>query len=61
MVIERIVRDLLIYAMLLLAIAPFSPVHAQVAGATLSGTVTDASRTFAVANVFQFFCSDFYC
>src|SRR6202035_3410790 len=43
MVIERIVRDLLIYAMLLLAIAPFSPVYAQVAGATLSGTVTDAS------------------
>jgi hypothetical protein len=49
MVIERIVRDLLIYATLLLAIAPFSPVHAQVAGATLSGTVTDASGS-AVPN-----------
>src|ERR1700682_2649520 len=38
-----IVRDLRVYAMLALAVLLSSPVYAQVSGATLSGTVTDAS------------------
>jgi outer membrane receptor protein involved in Fe transport len=39
----RIVRDHLVYTMLALAVLFSSPVHAQVSGATLTGTVTDAS------------------
>src|SRR6202790_730557 len=39
----RIVRDHLVYTMLTLAVLLSSPVHAQVSGATLTGTVTDAS------------------
>src|SRR6195256_4759676 len=38
-----IVRDLLIYTILALAVLLSTPVDAQVSGATLSGTVTDAS------------------
>ena len=39
----KIGRGLLGYVMLVLAVLASTPVHAQVAGATLSGTVTDAS------------------
>src|SRR5260370_29398393 len=37
------VRDLPVYAMLMLAVLLSTPVYAQVSGATLSGTVSDAS------------------
>src|ERR1700730_6736348 len=39
----KIGRGLLGYVMLVLAVLASTPVHAQVGGATLSGTVTDAS------------------
>src|ERR1700726_2490747 len=39
----KIGRVLLVHTILALALLASTPVHAQVAGATLSGTVTDAS------------------
>jgi outer membrane receptor protein involved in Fe transport len=39
----KISRGLLVYVMLVLGVLASTPVYAQVAGATLSGTVTDAS------------------
>jgi len=39
----KIGRGLLVYVMLSLAVVASTPVYAQVAGATLSGTATDAS------------------
>src|SRR3984957_11455605 len=39
----KIARGPLVFVMLALAVLASTPVHAQVAGATLSGTVTDAS------------------
>src|SRR6266481_2138592 len=39
----KIGRGLLVYLMLSLAVVASTPVYAQVAGATLSGTATDAS------------------
>src|SRR6202158_1622960 len=44
-----IVRDVRVYAMLTLALLLSTPVYAQVAGATLSGTVRDASSA-VIAN-----------
>src|SRR6267378_2735949 len=38
-----IVRDLVVFTMLAVAVLLSTPVNAQVSGATLSGTVTDAS------------------
>ena len=39
----KIGRGMLVYVMLALTVLVSTPVYAQVAGATLSGTVTDAS------------------
>src|SRR5258708_13705517 len=39
----KIGRGLLVFVMLSLAVVASTPVYAQVAGATLSGTATDAS------------------
>src|ERR1700722_18491173 len=39
----KIARGPLVFVMLALAVLASTPVHAQVAGATLSGTVSDAS------------------